>query len=145
MKKYLNRPVTLWELCLTALMIGLMQLLVGCSAPAEGQIAPRVVPSSIPVSYVDASQVAAAVGCSSFEPMRNPLAALTQGECSEGVVLATWPSAAGVVDYFTALTGGLIALHITTGSNWSANCDTAELCQDIAARLGGTYTYIPET
>lgn len=125
-------------------MLALLLVVGGCSSQAAA--VGEVQTSTAPVVYASAEDLARAVGCMSFEVQPDPLVALTQGECtvgSEGVVLATWPSTDGVVEYFTALSGGLIDIHLLVGTNWSANCDTAASCEDIAARLGGRYTYIP--
>lgn len=149
--------------CLAALAVLPLLLLAGCgdsnrytdpqtqAAPAVTTAAPKPSPSD---EYLSAQHLVAAlntagVPCLNWQQTDNPLNALDLGSCyvgEEEVVAATYSThedAAGEPDYKAGLLAGVADVNIVVGGKWTFSCDTAALCQRIAAEFGGEFVTIP--
>lgn len=121
------------------------------AAPAVTTAAPKPSPSD---EYLSAQHLVAAlntagVACLNWQQTDKPLNALDLGSCYVGedeVVAATYSThedAAGEPDYKAALLAGVSDVNVVVGGKWTFSCDTAVLCQQIAAEFGGEMVHIP--
>lgn len=129
-------------------------------APAAGQEKPVVEAPPPPPPVVDrtyrtpksvvAALVAAGIDCGSYEAVEDPIGALARGSCyvnggEVGIgIYRTATEAEAQPETMAAMLAGVDDVDMVVGRNWTANCDLASLCQEIAAKLGGEYVHIPQ-